>query len=227
MNRALTVTRMQLTDKLPIFAIPTAVLSAAMLITLGVFALVPADGRTSGSPTSIYVVVLISGVGLVSQSMHLALGLGASRKAFTLGSGLTGVVQALIFGTLLLVLNRLEVLTEGWGLGGNLFAWPWLAGHNLAASWLLFTAGFLAMFLLGGWASTIWIRWHNIGLLVGVVAAILVLGGLAVLTTWQGAWGEVGSWFAGLTPLTAAGWTALLCLVLAVAGHLTLRRAEL
>lgn len=225
-SRALAISRMHLVDRLGLLGIPAAVLAAAALLSLAVMALVPEDGRGTGSAMSIYVAVGISGAVLVGQSMYLALGLGASRRAFTLGTGVTGALQAVLWGTVLWVLNRVEVLTEGWGLGAHLFSWPWLAQH-VAGTWLLFTAGFLAAFLLGGWIAATWMRWQLVGMLVVLVAVILVLGGLAFVLTWQHAWADVGSWFAGLTPLTAAGWTALLSLVLAAAGHLTLRDVEL
>lgn len=227
MNRALAVTRMNLTDRLSMFLSPLSVLFAATGISLAIFALLPDDGRTSGSGASVYAVVLAAGVLLVSQSMRLALGMGASRRSFVLGTWMTGVLQAVVFGTLLTLLNRLEVVTSGWGLHGHIFAWPWLAGHSPAATWLLLTIGFVATFLLGAWASAIWVRWHAVGMWTGLVLSFAVFGGVAILLTWEHAWVGLGSWFAGLTPVTASGWLVLLCLLLAGAGHLTLRRAEL
>lgn len=83
------------------------------------------------------------------------------------------------------------------------------------------------MFLLGAWVATIWLRWKQAGVSVGCVAAVLVLGGFAVLVTRLHGWSAVGSWFVALTPLIAAAWSALVCVVLAGASYLTLRRVAI
>lgn len=70
----------------------------------------------------------------------------------------------------------------------------------------------------------IWLRWHQAGLLVAGVAIVVVSGGLASLLTWQHDWSGIGNWFATLTRVTAAGWTALGCVPLAGASYATLRR---
>jgi hypothetical protein len=227
MNRALAVTRMHLTDRLTIFGMPPAILAASFTVNVLIYAAEPPHSRSSGGLSAIYIVLIVVAVMLTARGMSFALSMGASRRAFALGTGLMGALLAAAFGVLLLVLNRVEVATDGWWLHSHFFTFRWLAEHSLVSAWLLGTLAFLAVFLLGAFASTIWLRWKSVGMFVGIVAAVLGFGGSAVLVTWLHAWASVGHWFAGLTPLTAAGWVALLCVPLAGASYLTLRRVAI
>lgn len=227
MNRVAAVTRMHLTDRLTIFGLPPAVLAASFLVNMLIFAAEPADSRHSGGVAAIFVVVLIAAVMSTARGMSFALSMGASRRSFALGTGLVGALLAVAFGLLVFVLNRIEDATGGWNMNAHFFHFAWLDAHNPATVWLLATLLLLAMFLLGAWMATIWLRWHQVGLLVGCVGAVLVLGGGAVLVTWLHGWDSVGNWFAALTPLTATGWIAVACVPLAAASYLTLRRVTL
>ena len=226
MSRALAVTRMHLTDRLTMFGLPTAILAASFLINVLIFAVEPVGSRSSGGVAAIFVVLLIASVMLTARAMSFALSMGASRRAFAVGTGAVGGVLALTFGALLLILNRIESASDGWWLHGHFFGFSWLNRHNLAADWVLATVLLLAMFLLGALVATIWLRWKQLGLLVASVTLVLVLGGLAVLITWQRDWHAVGHWFIGLSPLGASGWLALLCAALAGTAYLCLRRVE-
>jgi hypothetical protein len=227
MNRALAVARMHLTDRLTLFGLPPAILAASFTVNVLIYAAEPPGSRSSGGVSAIYIVLIVAAVMMTARGMAFALSMGASRRAFALGTGLTGALLAGVFGVLLLVLNRVEAATGGWWLHSQFFRFGWLEQHSLAAAWLLGTLGFLAVFLVGAWASTIWLRWKSYGMFVGIVAAVLGFGGSAVLVTWLHAWAAVGHWFTGLAPLTAAGWVALLCVPLAAASYLTLRRVAI
>lgn len=226
MNRVLAVARMHLTDRLMLFGFPPAILASAFVINLAIFAGEPPHSRTTGAVSSIFIVVVISAMLMTARGLSFTMSMGASRRAFALGTALVGGLLAAAFGVLLLVCNRIESATRGWGLRGHFFTFSWV-DRNLAAGWLLATVLMAAMFLLGAWLSTIWLRWSQAGVVAGCVAAVVVFGGLAALVTWLGGWSSVGNWFGALSPLTAAGWAALVCLALGGASYLTLRRVAL
>jgi hypothetical protein len=218
---------MHLTDRVTIFGLPPAILAASFLVNMLIFAAEPADSRHSGGVAAIYVVLVIAAVMATARGMAFALSMGASRRSFALGTGLTGALLSVAFGLLLFVLNRIEVASDGWNMNAHFFSFDWLDRHNPASVWLLATVLLLALFLLGAWAATIWLRWRQAGMLVGGVVLVLALGGSAVLITWLDGWPTVGDWFAALTPLSAAGWSALVCIPLAAASYATLRRVTI
>lgn len=227
MSRIPAVVRMYLTDRVTMFALPPAILAASFAVNLAIFAVEPVQARSTGGLAAIFVVMLAAAVMSTARAMPFALSMGSSRRSFAIGTGVTGVIMAVVFGVLLLILNRIEAATDGWGLHGHFFTFPWTERYHVVGAWLLATVLLLAMFLLGAFASTIWLRWKQPGMLVAGVLLVLVFGGLVTLITWQHGWPSVGRWFLDLTPLAAAGWIALLCVPLAGGSFVTLRRVAL
>lgn len=228
MNRVIAVTRMHLTDRLTLFGMSAAILAAATAINLLMFSVEGEQGaRTGTGALVVYAVVLAAAVMCTARGMMFALSLGASRRTFALGTLITGGLLAVIFGLVMFGLNRIELATGGWWMHGHFFRLPWLADHQPVEIWLVLTVPFMAVFLLGMWLSTIWLRWKTTGMIAVGVATVLAFGGAAVIVTWAEQWTPVGAWFQELTPLTSSGWIALACLPLAAAAYLTLRRITL
>ena len=57
----------------------------------------------------------------VNAAFPLALGWGATRRAFSLGSGLLWVALSALYAAGYTLLGLVEELTGGWGLGGRMF----------------------------------------------------------------------------------------------------------
>lgn len=223
LNRAVAVMRMHLVDRVTLFVLPLAIVASSFAINIVIWTLVPADGRTTGGAGALYVFVMIAAMFAVARGLPFALGMGSSRRAFTLGTGLTGLVIAGVMGTIYLVLRALEQATDGWWLQGSFFDFPWFHQSSWGVVWLLFVVSIAATFALGAWLSGIYARWGVPGLVVAGPLGILLCGGAAILVTWRGWWGDLGSWFVDQTPLTTIGWCALLVLALSVATWGTLR----
>jgi hypothetical protein len=218
---------MHLVDRITLFLMPTSILAASFAITLAVWSLEPSSGsRVTGAAVSVYCFVLAAAMLCVTRGLPFALGMGSSRRAFTLGTGLTGLVLAVVMGTAYLVLNRLEVLTHGWWLHGAFFELPWFHGTSPALLWVVFTVAFLAVFMLGALVAAVWFKWNSSLLVVGAPAAIVVVGGGAVLLTWQHGWDNIWHWFGDLTPMSMTGWLAAATVVFAGLTWATLRRVR-
>ncbi|MGH3505403.1 MAG: hypothetical protein ACRDQA_31595, partial [Nocardioidaceae bacterium] len=170
--------------------------------------------------------VLVTGIMMVGQSFAFVLSVGASRRIFAQGTGLTAVVLAISFGSLMTALGYIEQATNGWGMDGHFFALSWLADGNVLVRWAILTAPFLATFLLGSWVAAIFVRWNAAGLFCAALLTLLTAGAAAVLISWQHSWPSLGGWLADQTNLSTSGWVALLCLPLAASGYATLRRAS-
>lgn len=224
LNRARAVAHMHLVDRVTLFVMPFAICGAAFVLNIVLWMFVPVDGRNTGAVASLPCFVLAAAALAVTRGLPFALGMGASRRAFVLGTGLTGVVLAVVMGTVCAVLRRLEELTGGWGRQGHFFDYPWLHESSWFVVWLMLMLGIGACFALGALAASVWARFGIIAMVVGGPVVVLVLGGLVVLTSAQHWWGNVWSWFGDQTPLSTSGWLLLSVVAFTGLTWATLRR---
>lgn len=227
MNRSLAVARMHLVDRRTIFAAPAGLLALVLAINLAIWCFVPRDGRHTGGVASIYIFVICLASLAVVRGFPFALGMGSSRRAFSLGTALVGGLVSVVFGTVIWLLGILEEHTGGWGVGGHFFSFGWLSDANLPLRWLVVTMPFLAMFALGGAVAAVFLRWRIPGLFVSVLVVILLSGLVVIGLTWRHDWHNAQSWFTGLTPLTVCGWLTIVTLTCGLLGWSVLRRTSL
>lgn len=227
MNRVINVARMQLINKWTFLGIPAIIMLSAFLITLAIWAMIPASGETfySGASQAVMWYFLALGIQSLTLTFPFSQAMSVSRRTFYIGTvGLFAVV-ALAISILYYLLGRVEVATNGWGFNGQLYALGWVADSNAVVQILFYFIAMVALFMIGFWFATIYKRWQATGMLITWIAIAIVLVGLLGLTTWQGWWPSVGQWLVSQTPLSVSGWTALFCAVLAAGSYLTLRRA--
>jgi len=121
------------------------------------------------------------GVQTVSLTFPLALSLGSSRRAFTLGTLATHLLISTYLTVLMLVLLGLEKLTDQWFL--NLYVIDvFILGAGDVPYLILIT--FLASLLVlsvGGAMAAAWVRFGAIGPTALSVGSLLILGALAIL----------------------------------------------
>jgi hypothetical protein len=226
MNRAVAVMKMHLVDRLTLIVLPLGILASAFVINILVWLPLGTDDRKTGGALSVFVFVLAAALFAVVRGLPFALGMGATRRSFAIGTALTGGVLALGFGTLYVLLAGLENLTNGWGLHGVFFDYAFLGRSVWPARWLMLVVAFLASWLLGTALASLWPRWGMPAIAVGGPVVILVSGGAFALLTWQHWWDSIGSWFSGLTPLTSSGWLVLASAALAGITWASLRRVR-
>ncbi|MFI7080512.1 ABC transporter permease [Micromonospora sp. NPDC049903] len=228
MNRALTVPRLQFVAWPSVVGWPVAILSLSFLINLAFFASM--DGRdieqTTGGLASIYVMMFIACINVITQDFPFAIGLGISRRSFYLGNVLSFGAQAVVYAGLLYLLAVIEEATDGWGVGLTFFGIPFLWVENPVLRFLGFAIPFLLLGFLGIAIALVFKRWGVNGMLTLSTAALVVIGGAVVLATWRGWWSAIGGWLADQSGAALlVGWPALLTLPLAVVSYLIIRRA--
>jgi hypothetical protein len=228
MNRALTVPRLQFVAWPSVVGWPVAILSLSFLINLAFFASM--DGRdieqTTGGLASIYVMMFIACINVITQDFPFAIGLGISRRSFYLGNVLSFGAQAVVYAGLLYLLAVIEEATDGWGVGLTFFGIPFLWVENPVLRFLGFAIPFLLLGFLGIAIALVFKRWGVNGMLTLTTVALVVIGGAVVLATWRGWWPAIGDWYAGQSGAALlVGWPALFTLPLAVVSYLIIRRA--
>jgi hypothetical protein len=229
MNRVLPATRIQLVIWPALVGWPWGIMASSFLINLAIFAAIgdqQPDGSQTGGLLSIYVVVMISASQSITQFFPFALGLSLTRRTFYAATTLLLVAESLLFGVLLYLCKLIEQATDGWGLSMRFFGLPFMDSDNPVSQILIYMVPFTVLGFIGIFAALVMKRWGINGLYVLGIATLFVVGLFVVLISWQRQWPAVGNWFADQSALSLfAGWPALLALVLAGVGLLTIRRA--
>ncbi|GAA1246098.1 hypothetical protein GCM10009609_06900 [Pseudonocardia aurantiaca] len=226
----LDVARIQTVNWPWVLAWPVGLLALILVFNIVLFGAIgdaaPPDGRTTGALMSIYFVMLVVHLQTITQMFPFALGMGVTRRTFYAGTALLVTAQAAVYGVVLAALRLVESGTGGWGVGVRFFGLPFLVQSNVFAQWLAYTVPFLAVSAIGVFMGVVFKRWGQPGVYMVSLGSAVVLGGLAVLITWQRWWPAVGSFFTSQSTLVLLTvYPLLIALVLGGAGWLAIRRA--
>jgi hypothetical protein len=230
MNRVLAAARLHVLNPLVMLGVPWAVVLSSFGINLAVWALTPAGeepgGGFTGGILSLYITVLVVFAQAATQLLPFGMGLSLSRRTFYLGTALVAVVQSLLYGVALAVLGAIEEATGGWGMRLRFWAPGGMDADGFLSQVLVSGGPMLAFTFVGVALGVAYKRWGQTGIWGLLIAAIVVLGGLGILITWLGAWGDIGSWL-GDQPLfvLAVALPAALAGVAAALSFAGLRRA--
>jgi hypothetical protein len=207
MNRVLTAARLQLVHPLVILGMPWLIAFSSFGINWLIWRIAGLGDQPdafTGGILALYITELIVLVQAVTQLLPFAMGLSLSRRTYWLGTALFAVALSLGSGVALTALGLIEDATGGWGAGLEFWVPPLLQADNVALQIAASAAPMLAFSFLGLGLGVVYKRWGNSGVWGLSLAAVLVLGGLAVLMTWQGWWLPIGSWVADQSFVTLA-----------------------
>ena len=183
------------------------------------------DGfQYSGSTGFVFVYMMVVAIMAMSRTFAFALGFGATRRDYYLGTALTFLALAVIYTAGFVVLGAIERATNGWGLNGHMFTPMYFGDQWYVQAFAVFTL-LLFFFFVGSISGAIYVRFKAFGItLFWCIVTLAVVGGAALLTltrTWEGFGkffgdaGFVGGYAVSLVPTVIA----------AVAGFFVLRRA--
>jgi hypothetical protein len=208
MNRTLAAARLHLVNPLQIIGIPWGIALLSFAINLPIWALTEAGqqpgGGITGGVLSLYISVMVVFVQSVTQLLPFAMGMSVSRRTFYRGTALVALGTAVGYGVVLATLTSIEDATGGWGVGLNFWAPGKLDVDNWGLQVIVSGAPMLAAAFLGVAFGVVMKRWGQLGLWSLVVGALVLFGGLAILVSWQRAWGDVGTWLTDQSTLTLA-----------------------
>lgn len=179
-----------------------------------------------GATMFIFVYMLVIAVQAVNLAFPLALGYGATRRAFTLGSALAFLGLSVLFATVMTLGGWLELVTDGWGVGGTFFrTFYFVTDAGWLAQWWIYFCWLVFFFFTGSAFAASYVRWKAVGLTAAFsIVGLLVLGAIAALTLgggWPGFWEAL----VGLGTLGVATVALVPAVLAAGVGHLILRRA--
>lgn len=231
------VVRLNMVNKWSVIYLPAMIMGFIWLVNWLIWwiiwaATAPADRadamdgtQWSGGAFYIFVYMLVVGIQVVSATFPFALGYSATRRDFSLGSGLTFLLLAAGYAVGFTLLSGVEEWTYGWGFGGHLFTSVYFGGANLAERLFVVFATMLFFFAVGAFSASLFMRWRMYGILAAGAALALVLVGAIALITFTQSWPAVGEWFAASGPVGVAAWLLVPTAVAAAAGYAVLSRA--
>ncbi|MEV0326232.1 ABC transporter permease [Micromonospora echinospora] len=230
MTRILDVARLHTVAWVNQIAWPWGIMASSLAINILIFASIDeaAPGKTStGGLSSIYVVAAIGAAVSISQMFPFALGMSVTRRTFYLATTLVTIVQAVVYGVLLYLLNLVEGVTDGFGIQLHFFRVPYVDVSNGLLQVAVYAVPFLFLNFLAIFTAVWFVRFGTNGLFTVIVATILALGLLAALVTWQGWWGDIWHWLSTQHQASLlVGWPALVAAVAALGGLAGIRRAN-
>lgn len=230
-DRVLTAARLNLVDAGQRISGPWLILAVIFAMNLTIFWTIRStvedgDGGGTGAFAAFFFIVASGYLVAMTQVMPFALSLGITRRHFFAGVSLTMAAESLLHAVVLTVLQRLEQVTDGWGLQVGFFTMGVLAQPNIVLQVLIFFVPLLTLGFVFIALGAVFRRWGQFGIWAGAVAGTLVLGGLVVLITFRQAWPAVGRFLVETPTLTlVAGYPLVLAVMAAVGGFLVVRRA--
>lgn len=227
MSTLVKVVRYHLVKPDNLVLVPWAVLVVGFAVNVMVVATTfggQGQTRYMGTLAALYLTFSVGGVTSITRALPLGLGLGLSRRSFYLGTVLTAVSLAVVYGLILALLQAIERWTHGWGLSMGVFRAPFILEGPWYLTWLMSFVLLTLLFVWGVWSGLVYRRWDLIGLWVFIAAQVIVGVVAALVVTWAGAWHQVGHFFVTVSAPGTAGIVALLATLLLVGGFATIRR---
>jgi hypothetical protein len=237
-RRTLAVVKLHFVNRFQILYLPLIVLGAIFVLNLAIWwIIVESTGGVnsanrssshlgySGAVSYIYVYGIVIAVQAISRTFPFSLGFGVTRRDFYLGSVIAFVGLSLGFAVVLTIMSSIEIATNGWGLGGRMFAPLFFTNSFWLLRFVMYFCAFLFLLFIGTAGATFYVRWRATGLTIffGIIAIIL-LGAVAYLTLGH-QWPAVGTWFDQSGPVGVTVWLLAPAAVCAIAGYFVLRRA--
>lgn len=207
--RAIKVARMHTVAWPLLIAWPVGIVAVSFAIGFTIFYLIGDTGQEAnftGSVFALHGFALSFYLQAMTQTFPFALGLSVTRRDYFAATALVATVQSLVFGVILFAFARIEDATDGWGVKMRMFDIPAYFTDN---RWLQLLTIVVSLFLLatiGMFLGALQQRFRIAGLFFVGLIVMITLGLVAILLTWQGWWGSVGSWFADVrrvVPLAA------------------------
>ena len=216
------------------FGIPWLILGSAWAVTVVIALIISSAGgsaedlegmRYSWAVVSPQWYLVAVGVQAVGLTLSFALGFGATRRDFWLGTSLMFVLVALMFAVSIATLVQLEIATNGWGVGAHMFNALWYGQTNWFVDFYTTLALQLMVLFLGASVTTVFLRWRMRGMMTLLFGSILVLLALVASFTWTNSWPAVFEWFATIGLVGTFTVVLVLAAVCAIGGYLVIRRA--
>ncbi|WP_308797504.1 hypothetical protein [Agromyces silvae] len=217
------------------FGIPWIILGVAWAVTMVIALIIRGAGGAGADMTEgfgyswavlspqWYLVVV--GVQAVAYTFSFALGFGATRRDFWLGTALMFLFVSFEMAVAIATLVQIELATDGWGIGAAMFSSLWYGQEGWLVDFYTTFALQLLVLFIGASATTVYMRWRTRGMLIVALAAVVLVLGLIAIASFTDSWVGVFTWFGSIGVVGVFTIVLGLAAFFAVAGFLVIRRA--
>jgi hypothetical protein len=234
-HEILRIVRLHCVNPSIFFGIPWLILGSAWAVMMIVGLIItaangPTEQMAEGmryswavlSPQWYLVVVGVQAIGL---TFSFALGFGATRRDFWLGTSIMFGIVSLLNAIAIATLVQIEKTTDGWGIGIAMFDSLWYGQQGWLADFYATLALQLLVLFIGASVTTVYMRWRARGMLIVLFSSIAILLAFIAIVTFTETWPALFEWFGGIGVVdvfTIVLGFAVLC---AAGGYLVIRRA--
>lgn len=169
--------------------------------------------------------LVVVGVQAIGMTLSFALGFGATRRDFWLGTSIMFGIVSLLNAIAIATLVQLEKATDGWWLDVAMFDALWYGQDGWLVDFYTTLALQLLVLFIGASLTTVYLRWRMRGMMAVSSAAIVIALGSVAVVTLTGSWPAVVEWFAGIGVVGAFTLVLAFAAVFAVVGYVVIRRA--
>jgi hypothetical protein len=234
-HEILRIVRLHCVNPSIFFGIPWLILGSAWAVMMIVGLIItaangPTEQMAEGmryswavlSPQWYLVVVGVQAIGL---TFSFALGFGATRRDFWLGTSIMFGIVSLLNAIAIATLVQIEKTTDGWGIGIAMFDSLWYGQQGWLADFYATLALQLLVLFIGASVTTVYMRWRARGMLIVLFSSIAIPPAFIAIVTFTETWPALFEWFGGIGVVgvfTIVLGFAVLC---AAGGYLVIRRA--
>jgi hypothetical protein len=232
-QRVWRVVRLQLVAPSIFVGIPWLILVCAWAVSMVVGVLVhistgtgPGDAmRYSWAVLSPQWYLAVVGVQAISLTFQYALGLSCTRREYWLGTlsvfGMLAVVNGIAFAAL----TQVEKATGGWWLDIRMFDALWYGTDGWWADAYSTAVLSFTVLTLGAAATTVYMRWRMLGVVLTAIGAALLLLAVAAAITLTESWPTVLNALGSLGVVPGFSLVLVLGAGFALVGYAVIRRA--
>lgn len=215
------------------FGVPWLILGGAWAVTMVIALILRGAGippeldgfRYSWAVLSPQWYLIVVGVQAIAYTFSFALGFGATRRDFWLGTSLMFVFVSLEMAAAIATLVQIEQATDGWWIGAGMFDALWYGQSGwLTDFYTTFVLQLLVLFI-GASITTIYMRWRIRGMMILLFSAVALVLALVATLTFTERWVAVFDWFASIGIVGVFTVLLVKALAWAVAGYFVIRRA--
>ncbi|GAA1060567.1 hypothetical protein [Agromyces bracchium] len=234
-NEILRIVRLHTVNPAIFFGVPWMILGGAWAVTMIIALIIqgaagPLDQAETGFEYSWAVLspqwyLIVVGVQAVSYTFPFALGFGATRRDYWLGTGLMFAIVSVLNAAAIATLLLIERATNGWGIGAGMFDALWYVGADWATAFYSTFALQLLVLFIGAGITTVFMRWRMKGMMTVLFGGVALILAIIAVLTFTEAWEALGAWLASIGVVGVFTLVLAKALLWAVAGLLVIRRA--